>query len=56
MDSAKAEGKEEGLKEGLKKGKIETAKNLIKLDVDIEIIINATGLSIDEIEELRKEG
>ena len=43
-------------KEGLKKGKIETAKNLIKLDVDIEIIINATGLSIYEIEELRKEG
>ena len=63
LDRAKAEGKEEGLKEGLvkgkeegiKEGKKETAKNLISLGLDIEIIRNATGLSIAEIEELRKE-
>ena len=48
-------GKEEGLQEGLKKGKIETAKNLISVGLDIEIIRNATGLSLSEIEELRKE-
>jgi predicted transposase YdaD len=54
-------GKEEGIKEGLvkgkeegiKEGKIETAKNLISLGLDIEIIRNATGLSIMEIENLK---
>jgi len=51
-------GKEEGIKEGLVKGKeekaVEIARNMMKLGLDIEIIRNATGLSIDEIEELKK--
>jgi len=49
-------GKEEGIKEGVKKGKIETAKNLISLGLNIEIIRNATGLSVSEIEDLRRDG
>ena len=45
-------GRVEGLKEGLEKGKSEIAKNLLKQGLDIKIIINATGLSKEEIEKL----
>ena len=67
LDSAKAEGKEEGkaegLKEGLVKGKeegikekaIEMAKISLDEGLDIKLISKITGLSIAEIEELRKE-
>ena len=51
------EGKIEGLKEGREKGKIEEkieiAKNMLKLNIDINIISQSTGLSVDEIEELK---
>jgi len=52
------EGKEKGLKEGLKKGekksKIEIARNMLKLNVDVNIISQSTGLSIEEIKDLKK--
>jgi len=50
-------GREEGLKEGLEKGKKETQIEIVKnlLDVlDNETISIKTGLSIDEIQNLRK--
>jgi len=58
---AKKEGLQEGLQEGLKKGEekgkkekaIEIAKNLLDV-LDNETISKKTGLSIDEIENLRK--
>ena len=51
---------EKGLKKGIKKGKeeglreakITTAKNLKALGVDIQIIIQSTGLSEEEIKNL----
>jgi len=49
LDTAKEEGKVEGKIEG----KIEVAKNLLKNSVDIEIIIKSTGLTEDEINELK---
>ena len=53
----KKEGIEEGLKEGLKEGKkeksIEIAKNMLKDNVDINIISKYSGLSIEEINELK---
>ena len=49
------EGIEEGMKEGAKQEKIEIAKNLLKENVEIDIIISATGLSKEEIEKLKKE-
>lgn len=62
MDTAikiwKEEGKEEGIKEGIKEGrkeeKIEIAKNLLAiLDAkDVNMISQATGLSIDEVKKL----
>ncbi|NIM15154.1 MAG: hypothetical protein GTO45_24585 [Candidatus Aminicenantes bacterium] len=45
-------GIKEAFKEGLKEGKIETARELIKLGVDINIIAKATGFSKEEIEKL----
>lgn len=47
------EGIKEGLKEGIKAGKIEVAKKLLDQCVEIEIISSATGLTIEEIKNLK---
>lgn len=51
-------GREEGLKEGLEKGikekSIEIAKNMLKDNVDINIISKYSGLSVEEITLLKK--
>jgi predicted transposase/invertase (TIGR01784 family) len=49
-----AEARKEGLVEGEKKGKRETAINLLKMGIDIDSIIKATGLVKKEIEDLIK--
>jgi predicted transposase/invertase (TIGR01784 family) len=46
------EGKEKWMKEGKLEGKIETAKELLKNGVDINMIAKATGFSREEIEKL----
>lgn len=55
-EEGRFEGKEEGLKEGLAKGReegrLESARNLKKMGVDIQIIAQATGLTPEEIESL----
>ena len=43
----------EGEKVGEKKAKIESARNLLKAGVDINIIATAVGLSIEEVEKLK---
>lgn len=54
LDGAKLEGLEEGrmigLEEGKKEGMKEMARNLKKLGVPVEIIIQSSGLSKEEIE------
>lgn len=60
-EKAKEEGKNEGIEKGMKKGiekgikkgKKETAKNLLSMNISIEDISKATGLSIKEIELLK---
>ncbi len=47
-----AEGRAEGEAKGEAKGKIETAKNLKVLGVDIDIICKATNLSETEVQAL----
>ena len=55
-------GKEEGLEKGIKKGKeegkkeksIEIARNMLKDNVDINIISKYSGLSVEEINSLKK--
>ena len=57
------EGKEEGLKEGREEGRKEgkederskIAINLIRLGASCEIIVQATGLSEEEVSRLKKE-
>ncbi len=55
IDTAWEEGKTEGKTEGKIEGKTEVAKNLLKNGVSMEIIIASTGLSKEEIENLKKE-
>ena len=45
---------EDGLKEGLKEGKEEIAKNMLKLNIDINIISQSTGLTVEEINNLKE--
>ena len=44
------------MKTGMKTGKIETAKELIAIGIDLNIIAKATGLSIEEIKTLALQG
>ena len=61
MNSMKLEGIEEGIEKGIEQGleagkeeeKIEIAKNLIELNISIDDIIKATGLSKEKIEKLK---
>ncbi len=50
-------GLEQGLEQGIKKGSrekaISIAKSLLKNNVDINIIAESTGLSIEELEKLK---
>ncbi len=54
-DDGKAEGLEEGKKEGKKEEKVFIAKNLLNIGISIEVISESTGVSIKEVEELKKE-
>ena len=52
------EGIEEGFSQGIAQGSqqkaIETAKNMLKDNLDIQTILKYTGLSIEEINSLTK--
>ena len=60
LEEGRAEGLEEGMAKGLEEGRaegkhlqnMENARNLKRLGVPVETISQATGLSIEEIEEL----
>jgi len=52
MEKGIKEGIKEGMEKGIKKEKIETAKNLFKLGMDIDVIKSVTCLSDKEIKEI----
>jgi len=54
IESAEQKGRKEGKKEGLKEGKIEIARNLLSMKLDVNTISKATGLKNEEIELLKK--
>lgn len=58
-EQGREEGREQGIKEGIKEGeeqaKIETARNLLKLGVDIDIIVKSTNLSEEKINIIKNE-
>jgi predicted transposase/invertase (TIGR01784 family) len=44
--------KQEGIEQGIEKEKIEIAKNLKSMNMNIDSIASATGLSIEQIKKL----
>ncbi|SFC49050.1 hypothetical protein [Clostridium uliginosum] len=47
--------KEEGIKEGIKEATIKNAKNFLIMGLDVDMIVKGTGLSIEEVENIKKE-
>ncbi len=45
-------GRKQGIEQGLKKKSIEIARNMLKENIDIEIIIRTTGLTKEEIKKI----
>lgn len=54
-DNGERRGLEQGLKQGLKQRSIEIARNLLGINLPLEQITRATGLTVAEVEALRKE-
>ena len=52
LDEERRLGKEEGIKEGIKENQILTAKNMKNKNMDINLISELTGLSIEEVDKL----
>lgn len=46
---------EELRKEGKKEGKLEVAKKMLQANIDTEQIVELTGLTIEEIEKIKKD-
>ena len=52
IKNSKEEGFEEGENSGIEKNKIETARKMLEKNMEIEDIIDITGLSEEEIKKL----
>ena len=52
---ARESGHKEGLEEGIEQEKLEIAKNLLNLKIDINSISKSTGLSIEKLNKLKEE-
>ena len=48
-------GMEKGIEKGREEEKLETAKKMLKEGIKIDLIIKVTGLTKEEIENLKKE-
>ena len=52
-EEGREEGREEGKAEGIKEQNITIAKKMLEQNIDIETIIEVTGLAREEIEKLK---
>ncbi|CAA9253622.1 MAG: hypothetical protein AVDCRST_MAG56-2107 [uncultured Cytophagales bacterium] len=52
IETAVEEGREKGIQEGREKGLKEVARNLKRTGLDIALIVQATGLTPEEVEKL----
>lgn len=52
IEKGMAQGMEKGMVQGIEKGKIEVARNLLKMGMDLLAIVQATGLSKEEIKKI----
>lgn len=48
------EGVKKGIEKGIEKGKIEVAKNLLSMGMNVLTVIKATGLSKEDIEKIKE--
>ncbi len=55
LHDARKAGLKEGRLEGERNAKFETARNLLKKNISVEIITECTGLSTDEVLKIKKE-
>jgi conserved hypothetical protein (putative transposase or invertase) len=55
LKSAREEGLKEGREEGVKEATIKNAKNFLLMGLDSEMVARGTGLSVEEVEKIRKE-
>lgn len=55
LKSAREEGIKEGIKEGLKEATIKNAKNFLIMGLDIDMVASGTGLSVEEVQQIKKE-
>ena len=46
---------EEGIAQGAEQAKIETARNLLNMNLSLEQVVQGSGLSLEIVEELAKE-
>jgi predicted transposase/invertase (TIGR01784 family) len=44
--------REEAFNEGAEQAKLETARNMLKNDISLEIVAQCTGLSLEKVKEL----
>ena len=49
------EGRNDGIAQGAEQAKIETARNLLNMNLSLEQVVQGTGLSLETVEELAKE-
>ena len=54
IEEGKAEGKEEGKAEGKKEEKLEIAQNMLKDGMNLEIVMKYTGLTKEEVLNLKE--
>ena len=53
LDFAKQKGINEGINQGIEQEKIATAKNMLTRNMDINLIADITGLSLEKLTELK---
>jgi predicted transposase/invertase (TIGR01784 family) len=51
----KVEGKVKGRAEGIEEGILKVAKNMLSKNITLDLIVEVTGLSIEQIEKLKTE-
>ncbi|MBQ4553938.1 MAG: hypothetical protein IJA53_02410 [Spirochaetaceae bacterium] len=49
------EGRNDGIAQGAEQAKIETARNLLNMNLSLEQVVQGTGLSLEIVEQLAKE-
>ena len=53
-EQGREQGREEGREEGLEEGKIEVAKQMLAMGFDTAVVQQATGLSKEQVQSLRR--